>query len=99
MSTQAVNNESRSFAEALGDIRFLQQRVATATRVLLRKHGWRYSCLTPSHRWLWSKKLPDGRTILTDLSTALAFESSLAHYAPRKISPPKSSPSESKAQF
>jgi hypothetical protein len=30
-------------------IRFIRQRVATATRVLLRKHGWRYTCLTPAH--------------------------------------------------
>lgn len=69
----------RPFGDALADIRFLQQRAATATRVLLRKHGWRYTCLTPAHRWLWSKKLPGGRTILTDLHTALAVESSLAH--------------------
>jgi hypothetical protein len=74
--------EPRSFADALADIRFLQQRVATATRALLRKRGWRHTCLTPAHLWLWSKKLPGGRTILTDLNTALAVESSLAHQPP-----------------
>jgi hypothetical protein len=70
--------EPRSFADALADIHFLQQRVATASRVLLRKYGWRHTSLTPAHVWLWSRKLPDGRTILTDLNTALAIESSLA---------------------
>jgi hypothetical protein len=74
--------EPRSFADSLADIRFLQQRVATATKALLRMHGWRYTCLTPAHRWLWSKKLPGGRTILTDTDTALAFESSLVHQPP-----------------
>jgi hypothetical protein len=78
MNTPATTTEPRSFADSLADIRLLQQRVATATRALLRKHGWRYTCLTPAHRWLWSKKLPGGRTILTDLNTALAIETSLA---------------------
>ena len=70
--------EPRSFADALAYIRFLQQRVATATRALLRKHGWRYTCLNPARSWLWAKNLPGGRTILTDLDTALAIEASLA---------------------
>jgi hypothetical protein len=70
--------QARSFADALTDIRFLQQRVVTATKALLRKHGWRYTCLNPACCWLWSKKLPGGRTILTDLNTALAIEASFA---------------------
>jgi hypothetical protein len=82
MNIPATATEPRSFADALADIRFLQQRVATATRVLLRKHGWRYTCLTPAHHWLWSKQLPGGRTMLTDMHTALALESSLAHQPP-----------------
>ena len=73
-----MRTEPPSFADRLADIRFLQQRGATATRALLRKHGWRYTCLTPPHLWLWSRKLPGGRTILTDLDTALAIEASLA---------------------
>jgi hypothetical protein len=82
MNTPVVTTEPRSFADGLADIRFLQQRVATATRALLRKNGWRHTCLTPPHLWLWSKKLPGGRTILTDLKTALAIESALAHQLP-----------------
>jgi hypothetical protein len=82
MKTPPTTTEPRSFADALADIRVLQQRVATASRVLLRKQGWRYTCLTPAHRWLWSKKFPGGRTLLTDLNTALAVESSLAHQPP-----------------
>lgn len=82
MNPPVTTTEPRSFADALADIRFLQQRVATATRTLLRKHGWRYTRLTPAHVWLWSKSLPGGRTVLTDINTALAFESSLAHQPP-----------------
>ena len=78
MKPPPTATEPRSFADALADIRFLQQRVATASRVLVRKHGWRHTSLTPAHVGLWSRKLPDGRTILTDLNTALAIESSLA---------------------
>ena len=78
MTTPTAPAGPRSFADALADIRFLQQRVATATKALLRKHGWRHTSLTPAHQWLWSKKLPGGRTILTDLNTALAIEASFA---------------------
>jgi hypothetical protein len=82
MKTAPELTEPRSFADALADIRFLQQRVATATRILLRRQGWRYTRLNPAHLWLWSKKFPDGRNVLTDLNTALAIESSLAHQPP-----------------
>jgi hypothetical protein len=82
MNNPVTTTEPRSFADSLADIRFLQQRAATATKALLRKHGWRYTRLTPTQVWLWSKKLPGGRTILTDLNTALAFESSLSHQLP-----------------
>jgi hypothetical protein len=82
MKTPIMTTQPPSFADALADIRFLQQRVATATRALLRRRGWRHTCLNPAHRWLWSKKLPGGRTILTDLNTALAVESSLAPQPP-----------------
>jgi hypothetical protein len=82
MNNPVTTVEPRSFADRLADIRFLQQRVATATKALLRKHGWRYTRLAPAHVWLWSKKLPGGCTVLTDVNTALAFESSLAHQPP-----------------
>jgi hypothetical protein len=78
VTTSAAATEPPSFADRLADLRCLQQRVATATRVLLTGHGWHYTCLNPAQTWLWSKKLPDGRTIFTDLSTALAIEASLA---------------------
>jgi len=78
MNNPITITEPRSFADSLADIRFLQQRVDTATKALLTRHGWRYTRLTPAHRWLWSKKLPGGRTILTDLNPALAIEASLA---------------------
>ena len=83
--------EHPSFADSIADIRFLQQRVATATRALLASHGWRQTSLNPSRCRLWSKKLPDGRTLLTDLDTALAIEAALAgqqlHPAPSKAAP------------
>jgi hypothetical protein len=82
MNTPVTTTEPRSFAEALADIHFLQQRIATASRMLLRKEGWRYTCLTPTRRWLWSKKLPGGRTILADLNTAMAIESALSSHPP-----------------
>jgi len=82
MKTATPPTEPRSFRDALADIRLLQQRAATATRVLLRRRGWRHTCLNPARLWLWSKRFPDGRTILTDLDTALAVESSLAHQPP-----------------
>ena len=40
----------------------------------LREHGWEYSCNAPDCCWHWSKKLADGRTLLTDRSLALAIE-------------------------
>jgi len=85
MNAPVVTTQRRPFAESLADIRILQQRAATGTRALLQKHGWRYTCLTPPHLWLWSKKLPGGRTILTDLNTALAVESALPHQPPPQV--------------
>src|SRR5208283_2215186 len=55
MKTTPELTEPRSFADALADLRFLQQRVATATRVLLCRQGWRHTRLNPAHLWLWSK--------------------------------------------
>jgi hypothetical protein len=83
-----MTTDPPSFADSLADIRFLQQRLATATRALLTSRGWRQTSLNPSRYRLWSKKLPDGRTLLTDLDTALAIEAALAghplHPAPSK---------------
>jgi len=92
MSIPASEVERRSAAGALADIRSLQQRVATASRALLRRHGWRPTCLNPAHLWLWSKKLPDGRTLLTDLNTALAIECAVARQAPVAAAPELANP-------
>lgn len=89
----ATAAQPRSFADRLGDIRSLQQSAATATKALLLSRGWRLTRMNPAHLWLWSKKFPDGRTLLTDLSTALAIESALAGesappVAPALVQPP-----------
>ena len=88
MNIPPVNAEPPSFADRLADIRFLQQRAATAARVLLASRGWRQTALNPSRSRLWSRKLPDGRTLLTDLDTALAIEASLTGSRPQLASPP-----------
>ena len=46
MNNPITITEPRSFADSLADIRFLQQRVDTATKALLTRHGWRYTRLT-----------------------------------------------------
>lgn len=80
--TSATTAERRSFAGRLADLRSRQQSVATATRALLISRGWRRTRMNPAHLWLWSKPFADGRTIFTDLDTALAFECALAHEPP-----------------
>jgi len=74
--------ERRSFADRLADLRSRQQSVATATRALLITQGWRRTRMNPARLWLWSKQFADGRTIFTDLDTALAFECAFAHEPP-----------------
>jgi hypothetical protein len=81
-STSTPTAEPRPVAEHLDHIRLLQQSVASATRALLIRQGWRRTRMNPARLWLWSKQFPDGRTILTDLGTAIAFECALAHEPP-----------------
>lgn len=44
---------------------------------ILRRRGWEYTSSTPGCIWMWQKKLPDGRTILTNAETAKSFEEQL----------------------
>lgn len=44
---------------------------------VLRRQGWSYTSSTPGCLWMWEKRLPDGRTILTDLDGAIRFEQEL----------------------
>ena len=71
--------ERRSFADRLDDLRSRQQSAASAARALLLSQGWRRTRMNPARLWLWSKQFPDGRTLLTDLDTALALECAFAH--------------------
>ena len=82
MNTPVSTTQPRSFADCLDHIRSLHQSVASATRALLFRHGWRHTCLNPARRWLWSKQLPGGHIVLADLNTALAIEASLAGQPP-----------------
>lgn len=43
-------------------------------RNFLRKCGWEYTSDTPGALWLWQKKMPDGRTMLVNDSTAMWIE-------------------------
>jgi hypothetical protein len=40
----------------------------------LESRGWKHTCESPLSIWLFEKKLPDGRTLLTDRHTAEAIE-------------------------
>ena len=85
MNNPTTATEPGSFAEALADIRLLPQRVATSTSALLRQHGWRHTHLTPAHVWLWSKRLPDGRTLLTLFTEHNNEVACPAFYCPRQF--------------
>lgn len=41
------------------------------------ERGWKHTSNTPSCVWMWEKKLPDGRVVLTNISTAMDFEREL----------------------
>jgi hypothetical protein len=81
MNIPPAVTERRSFADHLDDLRSRQQSVASTTRALLIRQGWRRTRMNLAHLWLWSKKLADGRALLTDLNTALSIECALAHQA------------------
>ena len=51
----------------------MRRRADEAANELIRANGWKYTCQTPGSRWLWEKKMPDGRTLLVDPKTALQF--------------------------
>lgn len=41
---------------------------------LLEKRGWKYHSSNPGSRWMFEKKLPDGRTVLVNRADALYIE-------------------------
>lgn len=61
-----------------------QDAIADAERTLctvrdryLLAAGWEYTCKTPGCRWMWEKRLPDGRTIVTTAAEAMWIEDNL----------------------
>lgn len=55
------------------DVHFEREQLEFAVDAMLREHGWKSTSETPCCVWLWEKKLPDGRVVLVDKSTALLF--------------------------
>lgn len=51
-----------------------EHHLEDAKRRFLEKHGWNYTCQTPSCHWLWVKTLPDGRVVMTDMDFAISMQ-------------------------
>jgi len=58
----------------MDDVRTARDEVEERVDDMLRLNGWRRTCMNPASLWLWEKTLPDGRVMLVDKDTALAFE-------------------------
>lgn len=57
--------------EQIGEARDTLER---AVHRYLRQSGWKRVCNTPGARWLWEKQLPDGRTVLVGMDSAVDME-------------------------
>lgn len=70
------------FLDALLAIKSLRDEATYSLEKLMRDRGWKHTSDTPGCRWLWEKKLADGRTALVNLETAADFETELCgeHY-------------------
>lgn len=62
-----------SFA-TISDVDYERQQLEHQVDAFLKQRGWKSTCSNPASLWLWEKKLEDGRVLLTDKDTALAFE-------------------------
>ena len=71
-----------NYHDAVSDAKEALER---AERKYLEKHGWRYTCNTPSCHWLWEKKLPDGRTVLTNTDTAISMQEHADDISPARM--------------
>jgi hypothetical protein len=63
--------------KTMEDVQRLREEVEDKAHALLRSKGWRYTCSTPGSRWLWEKKLPDGRTVLVDSRSAEVMQENM----------------------
>lgn len=57
----------------ISDVEAATHALQFAVDTYLRAKGWKYTCANPASLWLWEKTLRDGRTVLVDSETALAF--------------------------
>jgi hypothetical protein len=64
-----LKNELRT----VEDVESATQDLGFAMNDFLRKQGWKCSSSNPASIWLWEKLLKDGRTVMVDRDTAIAF--------------------------
>jgi hypothetical protein len=63
--------------QALQEIEGKREEVERDGNNFLRRQGWEYSSDYPGSFWLWSKRLPGGRLVCVNQSTALNIEENL----------------------
>lgn len=63
--------------KSMRDVEAAQEAAKHIESKFLTSRGWKYTCSTPGSVWMWEKKLPDGRTILTLQANALCIQSNL----------------------
>lgn len=59
------------------EVEYRHELITNEVDHVLRKRGWTHTSSTPGCLWMWEKKLPDGRTILTNRECAMRFEQEL----------------------
>lgn len=52
----------------------MESQLVTAREGTLSACGWKHTSDTPDSVWRWVKTLPDGRTLMVGLGTALNLE-------------------------
>lgn len=60
--------------KTIHDVDSAREDVEYQIDAFLRARGWKSTCSNPASLWLWEKPLADGRVLLTDKGTAVAFE-------------------------
>lgn len=58
----------------MDDVRYEREQLEFRVDAFLRTRGWKSTCSNPASLWLWERMLGDGRVVLVDKDTALAFE-------------------------
>jgi hypothetical protein len=74
MANRLTGEAKQRFLENLEERR---QGTETDCSIFLRRQGWEQSCDFPGAIWLWCKRLPSGRLVCVDQSTALIIEENL----------------------